>query len=158
MARLLVVNWLSEIGANQMWRWEKSSLVGGQHLGPLEIRLLRTLWKRGDATVRELVNDPATNGAYTTVMTTLDRLYKKGLLNRFLDGRAYRYRPKQSEEEYHRQSLATDLEKLFSSARDTASPISFLVDTVTQHDARLLDELEWVVGRKRHELNKRGKR
>jgi predicted transcriptional regulator len=141
-----------------MFRWLKSSLVGGHHLGPLETQLLRALWQRGDATVRELWEDTAIQGAYTTVMTTLDRLHKKGLLDRVLDGRAFRYRPKQTEDEYNRRTFANELEKLLSSARDTASPLSFLVDTVAQHDAKLLEKLGRVVGRKRQELRKRRKR
>ena len=53
----------------------KSSLVAGRQLGPLEDEVLRVLWTRGDATVRELIDDSAVDGAYTTIMTTLDRLY-----------------------------------------------------------------------------------
>jgi predicted transcriptional regulator len=141
-----------------MLRWLKSSLGGGHSIGPLETQLLRALWQRGDATVRELMEDTSNQWAYTTVMTTLDRLHKKGLLDRVLDGRAFRYRPKHTEEEYHRKTLAGHLEKLLSSAPDSAAPLSFFVDTVTQHDAKLLDELERVVGRKRQELRKRRKR
>src|SRR5271169_4338455 len=55
-------------------------------LGPLEQRLLEALWSRGSATVRELMDDGDAARdhkiAYTTVMTTLDRLYKKKLLSR----------------------------------------------------------------------------
>lgn len=141
-----------------MLRWLKSSVAGSRHLGPLEARLLRALWQRGDATVRELVEDVAIQGAYTTVMTTLDRLHKKGLLDRALEGRAFRYRPRQTEDEYNRRVVADELGKLLSSARDATAPLSFLVDTVTNHDARLLQELEKAVGRKRQELGKRGKR
>jgi len=56
--------------------------VSGQQLGPLEQQLLQEMWTRRSATVRELVEDGKITQAYTTVMTTLDRLYKK----RFLDG------------------------------------------------------------------------
>ncbi len=45
-------------------------------LGPLETQLLRLVWERGHATVRELIDSREVSGAYTTVMTTLDRLYK----------------------------------------------------------------------------------
>jgi predicted transcriptional regulator len=141
-----------------MLRWLKSSLAGSHHLGPLETRLLRALWQRGDATVRELLDDATIPAAYTTIMTTLDRLHKKGLLDRVLDGRAFRYRPKQTEAEYHCRNFASDLETFLNSARDPSSPVSFLVDTVTQHDPKLLDELERVVSRKRQELRKRRKR
>ena len=103
-----------------MLRWLKSSLVGGTHLGPLETQVLRVLWQRGNATVREMVGDPAISGAYTTIMTTLDRLHKKGLLERDLDGRAFRYRPKQTEAEFNRRTFAANLENLLRSARDAS--------------------------------------
>jgi predicted transcriptional regulator len=146
---------MPEFEAMQMLHWLKSSLTGGRRLGPLETQLLRALWQRGDATVRELVSENAIEGAYTTVMTTLDRLHKKGLLDRVLDGRAFRYRPRQTENEFYRGTFANNLEKLLGSARDTSAPLSFLVDTITRHDARLLEELERVVDRKRQELRKR---
>ena len=57
-------------------------------LGPLEFELLQSLWARGSATVRELLADGSIALAYTTVMTTLDRLYKKQLLDRVSEGRA----------------------------------------------------------------------
>lgn len=146
---------MPEFEAMQMLHWLKSSLRGGYQLGPLETQLLRALWQRGDATVRELVNDNAIAGAYTTVMTTLDRLHKKGLLDRVLDGRAFRYRPRQKETEFYHRIFANNLEKLLSSAGNPALPLSFLVDTVTQHDAALLEELGRAVGRKRRELRKK---
>lgn len=141
-----------------MLRWLKSSHAAGHRLGPLETQLLRVLWQRGDATVRELMAEPAICGAYTTLMTTLDRLHKKGLLDRVLDGRAFRYSPTLTEEEYNRSAFAAGLSELLHSARDAAAPLSFLVDTVTQHDAKLLGELERLVDRKRQELKKGRKR
>ena len=143
---------------NAMLRWLKSSQDAGHRLGPLETQLLRVLWQRGDATVRELMTEPAIQGAYTTLMTTLDRLHKKGLLDRVADGRAFRYSPKLTEEEYNRTTFAAGLAELLNSARDTAAPLSFLVDTVTEHDAKLLGELERLVERKRQELKKGRKR
>ena len=131
---------------------------GIARLGPLEFQLLRVLWMRGDATVRELLDDGAFASAYTTVMTTLDRLYKKGLLDRALEGRAFRYRACQTEEEFNRSNLAGELKSLLDSAGDPISPLSFLVDTIAQHDARLLDALERAVDRKRQKLGrKRGR-
>jgi predicted transcriptional regulator len=64
---------------------------------------MRRLWRRGTpTTVRELVDELTRDRviAYTTVMTVLDNLFKKGWLNRVLDGRAYRYEPVSSGEEY----------------------------------------------------------
>ena len=136
----------------------KSSLTAGRQLGPLEDELLRALWTRGDATVRELIDDSAVDGAYTTIMTTLDRLYKKGLLERTAEGRAFRYRPAQSEVEIHQNIVATGLKELLSSAGHHEAPISFLVDTISQHDAALLEQLQEAVARKRRDLRKKESR
>ena len=121
-------------------------------LGPLEQELLRVLWRRGDATVRELTDDRAVEGAYTTLMTTLDRLYKKGILAREAEGRAFRYRPLYSEEQFKQGAVADGLQQLFGSASLRAAPVSFLVDEITKHDASLLDELERAIEKKRREL------
>src|SRR5690349_1303104 len=110
----------------------KSSLIPGRQLGPLEDELLRALWTRGDATVRELIDNSAVDGAYTTIMTTLDRLYKKGLLERTAEGRAFRYRPKQSEAELHQHVVAAGLKELFSSSVQHETPISFLVEAISE--------------------------
>jgi predicted transcriptional regulator len=72
-------------------------------LGELETEVMRRLWRRGSpATVRELVDELQRDReiAYTTVMTVLDNLFKKGWLHRELDGRAYRYEPASSGDEY----------------------------------------------------------
>ena len=133
----------------------KSLLIAGRQLGPLEDEILRLLWTRGDATVRELVEDSAVDGAYTTIMTTLDRLYKKGLLERSPEGRAFRYRPKQSEAELNQNLVAAGLKELLSSASAHDAPISFLVDAISQHDAALLEELQQAVARKQRDLKKK---
>ena len=54
--------------------------------------MLDALWARRSATVRELVEGGCDDLAYTTVMTTLDRLFKKSLLSREPEGRALRGR------------------------------------------------------------------
>ena len=115
------------------------------------------LWRRGDATVRELADAGAVEGAYTTLMTTLDRLYKKGLLAREAEGRAFRYRPLYSEEQFKQGAVADGLQQLFGTKTLSAAPVSFLVDEITKHDASLLDELERAIERKRREL-KQGSR
>ena len=72
-------------------------------LGELETEIMRRLWRRAKpTTVRELVDELQRDReiAYTTVMTVLDNLHKKGWLRRELDGRAYRYEPVSSGDEY----------------------------------------------------------
>src|SRR5680860_934845 len=76
-------------------------------LGPLEQDVMDVAWRLGDATVRdvheELVRDRKI--AYTTVMTTMARLAKKGLLRRDTTGLAHRYRPAVSQDTYLRSTL-----------------------------------------------------
>ena len=112
-----------------------------------------------DATVRELLVENGLHAAYTTIMTTLNRLHKKGFLNRVFDdrNRAFRYRPTQTQDEFLRSTLAADVEQWLKSASHPALPISLLVEAVTQHDAALLDELTRAVERKKQELRRREK-
>ena len=63
-------------------------------LGPLERKVLDAAWKLTRANVRDIVDLFKDQFAYTTIMTTLDRLYKKGYLDRELRGRAFLYSPR----------------------------------------------------------------
>lgn len=129
-------------------------LNAGAQLGPLERQLLQALWARGSATVRELVDDGQVTQAYTTVMTTLDRLYKKQFLDRVAEGRAFRYTPRQSPDELRRVAAVEGIRQLLGSADSSSLPLSYLVEAVSEHDAELLDELQALVERKRREIGK----
>jgi predicted transcriptional regulator len=124
-------------------------------LGPLEQRLLQALWSRGSATVRELVDDGNHKLAYTTVMTTLDRLYKKRLLDRVAEGKAFRYSPRHSREELQRAAAGEAILQLLESSVASSLPLSYLVEILTERDTQLLDDLQELVERKRHELRSR---
>jgi len=139
-----------------MTAWFESSLA--DRLGPLETQLLRLLWERGPATVRELVDTGKVTGAYTTVMTTLDRLYKKGVLERVAEGRAFRYSPRQSREEFKGSVIHRVIGEMLAGPGGASEPMSCLVDAVSDHDRALLDELEEAIERKRRELRKKGER
>lgn len=139
-----------------MRAWFESSVA--ERLGPLETQLLRLLWQRGPATVRELLDSGDISGAYTTVMTTLDRLYKKGLLERTPEGRAFRYAPRQSKQEFKGQLLRRAIGQLIGDSDRMLDPMSCLVDAVSEHDRKLLDELEKAVEKKKRELRKKGER
>jgi BlaI family penicillinase repressor len=123
-----------------------------RQLGPLEERVLDGLWARGSATVRELVEDSYQDLAYTTLMTTLDRLFKKGLLKRSEEGRAFRYTPKVSREELHREAASNAFRQLLDASPASVLPLSFLVEILGERDTRLLDDLGKLVERKRREL------
>ena len=130
--------------------------ASSSQLGPLEERLLEALWERGHATVRDLLNgDSACHDlAYTTVMTTLDRLFKKNLLSREVEGRAFRYTPRFTRQELHREVAGEALRQLMNASPASSLPISYLVEVLTEHDAQLLDELRQVVEAKRRQLRR----
>lgn len=121
-------------------------------LGPLERRLLEAVWKRGNGTVRELIESRTLNVAYTTAMTTLNRLYHKHLLSREREGRAFRYKPRFTKEEMHRTVARKLIHYLLNTASTTTLPLSYLVEAVTEHDIQLLDELQRIVDQKRRHL------
>jgi predicted transcriptional regulator len=127
------------------------SLHPNTQLGPLEQQLLERLWTCKSATVRELLEDGKLQLAYTTVMTTLDRLYKKHLLDRVAEGRAFRYMPRHTAEELQRAAAGNMIREFLGSGA-SALPLSYLVEAVSDHDAQLLDELQQLVERKRRDL------
>jgi predicted transcriptional regulator len=121
-------------------------------LGPLEQRLLEVLWDRGNATVRELIDGACRDLAYTTVMTTLDRLYKKKLLARQPEARAFRYTPSVTREQLHHEAASEAFRQLLQASPAPSLPLSYLVEIVSQRDAELLDDLQELVEAKRRQL------
>ena len=71
---------------------------------------MERLWKRGPATVRDVVDDLSRSRdlAYTTVMTVMTRLHGKGLLARERNGKTYVYRAVRSRAE-HEARVSRDL-------------------------------------------------
>jgi predicted transcriptional regulator len=87
-------------------------------------------------------------------MTTMERLYRKGVLERRKDGRAFLYKTAESREALESRLLARAIEPLL--AGRSAQPIlSCFVEEVSRHDERLLDELERLVRAKRREQQER---
>lgn len=125
-------------------------------LGPLEIAVMEVLWKRGESNVHEVGQSLSRPLAYTTVMTTLDRLFKKGLLNRRKAERAFLYSPRLSRPEWDRQR-AGELVAAFLAAPQTSNEllISCLVDAVGGQDESLLDELERKIHLRRQQLSRK---
>ncbi|MGA7240832.1 MAG: BlaI/MecI/CopY family transcriptional regulator [Bryobacteraceae bacterium] len=132
--------------------------AGAPLLGPLESDVMDILWNHSEGNVRDVIEHLARPLAYTTVMTTLDRLYKKGLLSRRKSERAFIYAPRLSRQQWE-QKRAGDFLAAFL-ARPEASGdvlISCLVDAVGTRDEALLDELERKIKLKRKELSRREK-
>ena len=122
-------------------------------LGRLETLVMDCLWQGGEAmSVRDValrLNGP---WAYTTLMTTLDRLFKKNLLNREPKGRAFVYRARVSRAELGVRALATAVSNIGAGAPDRDLAIAALVDAIESHDPRWLDSLDRMVREKKRAL------
>lgn len=122
-------------------------------LGRLERRALEEIWRRGETSVREIYVSFDEKIAYTTLMTTLDRLYKKQLLSRRKDGRAFLYSPLVTREEFEHGIAADVIDGLLDRGAHGAEPVlACIVDAVSEHDRELLDELDRLIREKRQTL------
>jgi predicted transcriptional regulator len=89
-------------------------------LAPLELDCMNTLWPMGEATVREIREGLAERRprAYTTIMTIMDRLARKGVVERRKVGRAYFYKANLSVDDARAQALGQVLENFFGGSRE----------------------------------------
>jgi len=127
-------------------------------LGHLEITVMEILWDHGESNVHDVVQKLDRPLAYTTVMTTLDRLYKKGMLARRKSERAFFYSPGLSRREWERKRAGDFVAGFLAGPQPSGELlISCLVEAVGQKDEALLDELERKIRLKRKELARRGK-
>ncbi|WP_373045731.1 BlaI/MecI/CopY family transcriptional regulator [Vulgatibacter sp.] len=118
-------------------------------LGSLEARVMEIVWRLFPATARtvcdRLQGDDAR--AYTTIMTTLDRLHHKGLLAREKDGLAWRYTPVMSRAAYERALADQTALEILASHGETA--LAAFVDAAAREDEALLDKLTELIERRR---------
>lgn len=134
-------------------RWRESNDPLGAALGNLEREVMDVVWGSDETTVKEVQSALTRPVAYTTVMTTLDRLFKKGFVARTRAGRAFVYQALRTREETEAAVANGIISGLFAGA--SARPIlSNLVDAVGSQDggADLLDALEEMVREKRRRL------
>ena len=125
-------------------------------LGTLEAKVMDAAWGLDRFSVREMVAALGDSLAYTTVMTTLDRLYKKGLLERDSSGRAFVYSAKISRSELQTGIAGDVISGLIDGAAKRIEPVlACIVDAVSEKDLLLLDELERLVKEKKAALRER---
>jgi predicted transcriptional regulator len=107
-------------------------------MGALESQVLAYLWEgQRPLTPRQVLDGIDLDLAYTTVLTILTRLWKKGLAEREQHGRVYAYRPKVDEADYVASAMRRELDR----ARDQAAVLSRFVGKLPKKDVRLLREL-----------------
>src|SRR5437870_5563985 len=135
--------------------FRRPSEVASLALGKLEREVLEQTWKHSEVSVRDVYIAFEERIAYTTLMTTLDRLYKKQLLARRKDGRAFLYSPAISREEFEHGIREDVIDGLLGDGAEGIQPVlACIVDTVSEHDREMLDELERLVKEKKRELRK----
>jgi predicted transcriptional regulator len=106
-------------------------------LGDLEASVMDVLWRTaGPLRVREVLEvlNKRRNLAYTTVMTVLDNLHRKGWVARELDGRAYRYHATRSREE----AAAQALREVLDSTSDPESVLLHFAKSVSPAESDVL--------------------
>ena len=92
--------------------------MGGPRLGDLEMSVMKAVWRLGRATVHDVRGGlEGRQLAYTTVLTTLRNLEKKGFLTHEVDGRSHVYAPLVAEREVERSTLGELLESVFDGSR-----------------------------------------
>lgn len=121
-----------------------------QVLGALEAEVMRLLWECPHQTVVEVEERLRRRReiAHTTVLTTLDRMYRKGYLTREKRGKAFVYTPRYTREEFERGLAQEVLSALLGGWGEPA--LSTFVDLVSQDEAKL-DRLEALIREKREE-------
>src|SRR6266513_3655689 len=138
------------------WGFKSSRQMLEDRLGALERDVLSLVWAHGDTNVRDACERLGSTVAYTTVMTTMDRMFKKRLLSRHKVGRAFVYRAVATREELE-GAIAGELVQTLLQA-DGSEPLPILssrVYAVSDRDRALLDELERLVREKRRAMDGR---
>jgi predicted transcriptional regulator len=138
----------------RFWGFRSPNEILENSLGALERGVMDFVWARGEVSVRDACTRFGPDVAYTTVMTTMDRLFKKGLLTRRKVGRAFVYAAAASRAAVE-GAVATEL--VHSLLRRDGEPLpvlSSLVDAVSDRDRALLAELERLIREKRRALDR----
>ena len=102
---------------------------------PLELLCLKSLWSLGEGNVKDVqqIVTQTRPLAYTTIMTELDRLVRKGKVSRRKVGRAFFYKPEASRDEMRRAAIAELLEGFFDGSENEL--IAFLAPPETHASA-----------------------
>ena len=139
-----------------MWlkRQYGTRAVDLKQLGSLESEFMEKVWNRGEFSVRDLHLEFASRLAYTTVMTTLDRLYKKGLLTRRKVGKAFHYAAAFTEKEYQDRLTQHLFGMVLTDQANNSAVLSCFVDAVGETDRQNLDKLDQLVKAKRRALRR----
>jgi len=120
-----------------------SQAILGLILGPLEAEVMDVLWDCGECSVREVLRKLDRGLAYTTVMSTLQRLFRKGLASRRMLNRAHLYTPSVTFREWQAKVARDVVTKLLAGPRSSREVlIACLLEAVDHQDETLLQQIE----------------
>jgi BlaI family transcriptional regulator, penicillinase repressor len=119
----------------------------------VELEILTSLWSRGEATVRELLEDVSQRRAlgYTSVLKTIQIMTEKGLVQRTEAGKAHIYRATASQEDTQSQFLRDLTERLFSGS---AAQLAMHALTLQPASSNELQEIRKLIERKKDKKEK----
>jgi predicted transcriptional regulator len=122
----------------------------GRVLGELETAVMELIWRERELTVNQVEERLRQRRqiAHTTVLTTLDRMHRKGYLTREKSGKAFVYTPRYSREEFERGLAQEVLGALLGGLGEPV--LSTFVELVGEDEAKL-ERLEELIRRKRRE-------
>jgi predicted transcriptional regulator len=137
------------------WGFKSSHEILESRLGTLEREVMAVVWSAGEINVREACERLGSTVAYTTVMTTMDRLFKKRLLARRKIGRAFIYSAAATRNEMEGAVASELVHSLLQQHGHEPLPLlSSLVDAVSDRDRALLDDLERLIREKRRQADR----
>ena len=106
---------------------------------------MNIVWGSGPVTVAQVQDylDKKSGLAYTTIMTIMSRLEKKGLLERTISGKAYVYSAAVTREEFNTSIVSGLLDGLLA---DFSRPaLSYFIKKLSEEDETTLNELEKLI-------------
>ena len=126
-----------------------------RQLGPLETLVLECLWRcEAPVSVRDVSKELNGSWAYTTVMTTLDRLFRKGLASRQTQARAFLYRARLTRADLESRALMSAVARIDGQPGERDLALAALVDALHFHDPNALDALDRLVRERKRALRR----
>ncbi len=121
-------------------------------LGDLELEIMKVLWEKGEATGREVWEGVRTSrkAALTTVLTVMERLSNKGLIEKVKRHGPFVYRPLLSKDEFTREVSAKMLRDYIKVS--STSVIASFVDALAETDPGAIEQLSEFIEKKKRRL------
>jgi predicted transcriptional regulator len=122
-----------------------------------ELEILKVLWQRGEATVREVYDEMSGHApiVQNTVQAFLRTMEDKGLVSHRLEGRTFVYRPTLRHDDTKQRMVSRVLQRVFDGALDQLVQSALSVRPPTKDELR---KLEAMIDHARRETEKRPKR